>query len=69
MEDADVDVLAICDADGTFVGVVEQSEIEWLTWRPALVVLAGLATYAGVAARRRLRPLLWERFAYVTGEA
>ena len=45
--------------------LVEQSEIEWLTWRPALVVLAGLATYAGVAARRRLRPLLWIGGLYV----
>lgn len=39
--------------------LVEQSEIEWLTWRPALVVLAGLVTFAFVAWRRRLRPLLW----------
>ena len=39
--------------------LVERSEIEWLTWRPALVLLAGLATFAAVATRRRLRPLLW----------
>jgi hypothetical protein len=37
----------------------EQSEIEWLTWRPAISVLAALVTYGFVAWRRRLRPLLW----------
>jgi len=31
----------------------------WFTWRPALVVLAGIATYLAIAIRRRLRPLLW----------
>ena len=35
----------------------ERSAIEWLTWRPALAMLAGLATFAAIWARRRLRPL------------
>lgn len=39
--------------------LAEKSGIEWFTWRPAIFVLAGLITYAGVALRRRLRPLLW----------
>jgi hypothetical protein len=39
--------------------LAEKSAIEWLTWRPAIYVLAGLITYAGIASRRRLRPLLW----------
>jgi hypothetical protein len=38
---------------------IEKPGVEWLTWRPALVILAGIATYIGVAIRRRLRPLLW----------
>ncbi|MGI9667502.1 MAG: DUF6020 family protein [Acidimicrobiia bacterium] len=37
----------------------ERSSIEWLTWRPALVMLIGLATFAGVWSRRRLWPLGW----------
>ncbi len=37
----------------------EQSEIEWLTWRPALVILMGLATTVAVWSRRGLRPLRW----------
>lgn len=37
----------------------EQSEIEWLTWRPALVILIALVTYGFVAWRRRLRSLMW----------
>lgn len=37
---------------------IEQPGHWWLTWRPALVVLAGIATWIAVAARRRLRPLL-----------
>lgn len=45
--------------------LVERSEIEWLTWRPALVVLAGLATFGAVTARRRLRPLGWLGWFYV----
>ncbi|MGI9585677.1 MAG: DUF6020 family protein [Acidimicrobiia bacterium] len=44
---------------------IEKSWIEWLTWRPALFVLAGLITYAGIAFRRRLRPLLWMGAFYV----
>jgi hypothetical protein len=43
----------------------EQSEIEWLTWRPALVVLMGLATAAAVWWRRGLRPLRWIGAFYV----
>jgi hypothetical protein len=43
----------------------EQSEIEWLTWRPALVILMGLATAAGVWWRRSLRPLRWIGAFYV----
>jgi hypothetical protein len=39
--------------------LAEKSAIEWLTWRPAIFVLAGLVTYFGVSLRRRLRPLLW----------
>lgn len=31
----------------------------WLTWRPALLLWPALATYLGIALRRRLRPLLW----------
>jgi hypothetical protein len=38
---------------------IERSGVLWFTWRPALVILAGLATYIGIAVRRRLRPLLW----------
>ena len=43
----------------------EQSEIEWLTWRPALVILMGLATAIGVWWRRGLRPLRWIGAFYV----
>ena len=43
----------------------EQSEIEWLTWRPALAILMGLATAAAVWWRRRLRPLRWIGAFYV----
>ncbi len=39
--------------------VAEQSEIEWLTWRPAISVLAALVTFGFVGWRRPLRPLLW----------
>jgi len=38
---------------------IEKPGVEWLTWRPALVVLVGIATYIGIGVRRRLRPLLW----------
>ncbi len=38
---------------------VEPNGRLWLTWRPALAVWAGVIVYAGVALRRRLRPLLW----------
>lgn len=38
---------------------IEGDGVIWLTWRPALVVLLGLATYLGVALRPALRPLLW----------
>ncbi len=38
---------------------IEKPGVLWFTWRPALVVLAGIATYVGMAVRRRLRPLLW----------
>ena len=38
---------------------IERPGVQWLTWRPALVILAGIITYFGVAVRRRLRPLLW----------
>ncbi len=38
---------------------IEKPGVEWFTWRPALVILAGIATYIAVAVRRRLRPLLW----------
>ncbi len=37
----------------------EKSAIEWLTWRPAVYVLAALITYAGISWRKRLRPLMW----------
>ncbi len=37
----------------------EQDSHFWFTWRPALMILAGIATYAAIAFRRRLRPLLW----------
>jgi hypothetical protein len=37
---------------------IEQSAHRWFTWRPALVVLAGIVTWVGVAGRRRLRPFL-----------
>ncbi len=36
----------------------EPPERLWLTWRPALAIWAGIATYLGIAFRRRLRPLL-----------
>ena len=39
--------------------VVEHPKLEWLTWRPAVYILAGLITYAAVWWRRRLRPLGW----------
>lgn len=39
--------------------VVEKPNLEWLTWRPAVYVIAGLITYAAVWRRRRLRPLGW----------
>ncbi|GMQ94701.1 MAG: hypothetical protein BMS9Abin12_2206 [Acidimicrobiia bacterium] len=39
--------------------IVEYPKIEWLTWRPAIYVLAGLVTFAAVWRRRRLRPLAW----------
>ena len=38
---------------------IERTEVIWLTWRPALVILIGFATYLGIAFRRRLRALLW----------
>lgn len=38
---------------------IEKPGVLWFTWRPALVVLAGIATYVGIAIRKRLRPLLW----------
>ncbi len=38
---------------------IEQDSRIWFTWRPALVILAGIATYVAIAFRRRLRPLLW----------
>lgn len=38
---------------------IEPAERLWLTWRPALVVWAGILTYGALALRRRLRPLLW----------
>lgn len=38
---------------------IEKPGVEWFTWRPALVIFAGIVTFVGVAARRRLRPLLW----------
>ena len=38
---------------------IEREGVVWLTWRPALVILAGIATYVGIALRRSLRPLLW----------
>ncbi len=37
----------------------ERQGVVWLTWRPALVILAGIATYLGIAFRSSLRPLLW----------
>lgn len=37
---------------------VEDGAHRWFTWRPAIVVLAGLATWVAVAVRRRLRPML-----------
>ena len=37
----------------------EREGVVWLTWRPALVILAGIATYLGIAVRKPLRPLLW----------
>ncbi|MEZ5175711.1 MAG: DUF6020 family protein [Acidimicrobiia bacterium] len=44
---------------------VETASIEWLTWRPAIYVLAGLGTFIGITARRRLRPLLWIALLFV----
>ncbi len=37
----------------------ERSSIEWLTWRPAIFMLAALATYAALWWRKALRPLRW----------
>jgi len=45
--------------------VVEHKRIEWLTWRPAIVVLLGLITYAAVWRRRELRPLRWVGLLFV----
>ena len=39
--------------------VAEKPGLIWLTWRPAIYVLAGLATFAALWWRRRLRPLGW----------
>jgi hypothetical protein len=38
---------------------IERDGVIWLTWRPALAILAGIATYVGIVLRRPLRPLLW----------
>jgi hypothetical protein len=38
---------------------IEQDGVIWFTWRPALMILAGLATYVAIALRKPLRPLLW----------
>jgi hypothetical protein len=38
---------------------IERDGVIWFTWRPALVILAAIATYAAIALRRRLHPLLW----------
>lgn len=37
----------------------ERSSIEWLTWRPAVFMLLGIATYIGLWLRRPLKPLRW----------
>ncbi len=37
----------------------ERSSIEWLTWRPAIFMLAALGTYGAVWSRRPLTPLRW----------
>ena len=39
--------------------VAEHPRVEWLTWRPAIYVLAGLVTFGALWWRRRLRPLTW----------
>jgi hypothetical protein len=38
---------------------IERDGLIWLTWRPALVILIGIATYIAIAFRAPLRPLLW----------
>ena len=38
---------------------IEQDGVIWFTWRPALLILAAIVTYAAIALRRPLRPLLW----------
>lgn len=37
----------------------ERSSIEWLTWRPAIVMLLGILTYVALWFRRPLKPLRW----------
>lgn len=39
--------------------VAENEKLEWITWRPAMYMLAGLATFGAVAWRKKLRPLSW----------
>lgn len=39
--------------------VAEHPKLEWLTWRPAIYVLIGLATFVAIWRRRRLHPLGW----------
>ncbi|MFV2001026.1 MAG: hypothetical protein ACC654_11750, partial [Acidimicrobiia bacterium] len=39
--------------------VAENNRLEWLTWRPAMYMLAGLVTFGAVVWRRRLHPLNW----------
>ena len=53
------------DATLAVYKAAERSEIEWLTWRPALYVLAGLVTLGFVAWRRDLAPLRWIGAFYV----
>ncbi|HSG80201.1 MAG TPA: DUF6020 family protein [Acidimicrobiia bacterium] len=38
----------------------------WFTWRPALAIWLGIATYLALARRRRLRPLLWPGLLFAT---
>ena len=53
------------DATLAMYKAAERSEIEWLTWRPAIWVLVGLVTLGSVASRRKLAPLRWVGVLYL----